>query len=356
MHGVSSSAATTVAVVAMAETTDREALLSLLEPFKGKQVGKLPRVTCGDCSDKRKRCEKHLRERCKTCNAYVSVKHVHLDYVGHAEVTRRLLEVDPAWQWEPLAVEESGLPLIDHDDRGNPVGLWIRLTVLGVTRLGYGSVPPGQGDAVKVLIGDALRNAALRFGVALDMWAKNDRSDPATENAVASGGTASRDRRVAPAVQQTDMAWFADAEARIGRAMNLDDLSLLADEVREKKMAGQCEAGHEAHLWAIGKQREDLLASIPRNKDGSISRSRATDEQLAALGVMTKDEKAEHARMERETKANPKKADRATEQDPADPWVKPVPPDYVCQTCQATGEHFEDECPQESMPRTGGDA
>lgn len=337
-------------------TDTRESLLSLLEPFKGKAVGKLPRVTCGDCSDKRRRCEKHRKVRCETCKAYVSERHIHLDYVGHAEVTRRLLEVDPAWNWEPVAMDENGLPLLDHDDRGNPVGLWIRLTVLGVTRLGYGSVPPGQPDAVKVLIGDALRNAALRFGVALDMWAKNDRSDPATENAVASGGTASRDRRTAPAVQKTDMAWFADAEARIGQAMNLDDLSLLADEVREKKMAGQCEATHEAHLWAIGKQREDLLASVPRNKDGSVSRSRATDEQLAALGLMTKEEKAEHGRLEKETKANPKPAERASGPDPADPWAKPVPPDYLCETCQTRGQHFEDECPKSAAPRTGGES
>lgn len=336
----------------MTETGDREALLTLLDPFKGKQVGKLPRVTCGDCSDKRRNCEKHRKVRCDTCKAYVSEKHIHLDYVGHAEVTRRLLEVDPAWQWEPVAVDENGLPLLDHDDRDNPVGMWIKLTVLGVTRLGYGSVPPGQPDAVKVLIGDALRNAALRFGVALDMWAKNDRSDPAAENAVASGGTASRDRRVAPAVQKTDMTWLADAESRIHRAMNMDDLAALADEVRERKLAGQLEVAHEAHLFAVGKQREDLLASIPRNKDGSISRSRATDEQLAALGVMTKEEKAEHARMERETKANPKLADRATAADGGDQWAtNDVPADYLCETCQTRGEHFEDECPKAPAPR-----
>lgn len=333
---------------------DRGPLLALMEPFKGKQVGKLPRVTCGDCSDKRKRCDKHTKERCKTCNAYTSPQHIHLDYVGHAEVTRRFLEVDPTWQWEPVATDDNGLPMLDHDDRGNPVGLWIRLTVLGVTRLGYGSVPPGQADAVKVLIGDALRNAALRFGVALDMWVKNDRSDPAAENAVASGGTASRDRRVAPAVQKTDMAWLADVEARIHRAMNMDDLAALADEIRERKLAGGLEVAHEQHLFAVGKQREDLLASVPRNKDGSISRSRATDEQLAALGVMTKEEKAEHGRMERDTKANPKKADRATAADPADPWTRTdVPADYLCETCQTRGAHFEDECPKAPVPRTG---
>ena len=57
---------------------------------------------------------------------------------------------------------------------GKPIGLWIKLTVGGVTRLGYGSVTPEAYDPEKQLIGDALRNAAMRFGVALDLWSKSD--------------------------------------------------------------------------------------------------------------------------------------------------------------------------------------
>lgn len=91
-----------------------------------------------------------------------------LDYVSHGNVTRRLLEVDPMWNWEPVALDEYGLPLFDEHG-----GLWIRLTVLGVTRLGYGE-PQGSDryDQTKGAIGNALRNAAMRFGVALDLWAK----------------------------------------------------------------------------------------------------------------------------------------------------------------------------------------
>jgi hypothetical protein len=117
-----------------------------------------------------------------------------LDYVGHADVTSRLLEADPEWNWEPAAKDDRGLPVFDLDKNGNPVGLWIRLTIAGVSRLGYGSVPSDQRDAVKVLIGDALRNAAMRFGVALDLWAKGDRSDPAQENPSGSAGTVARSR------------------------------------------------------------------------------------------------------------------------------------------------------------------
>jgi hypothetical protein len=88
-----------------------------------------------------------------------------LDFVGHADVTNRLLEVDPEWTWEPLGRTEDGLPALDRF--GN---LWIKLTVCGTTRIGV-----GDGKSAKELISDALRNAAMRFGVALDLWAKGDR-------------------------------------------------------------------------------------------------------------------------------------------------------------------------------------
>ena len=88
---------------------------------------------------------------------------VELDYVGHAAVTDRLLAVDPSWTWEPVAHDEHGLPATDGRN------LWIRLTVCGVTRLGV-----GDGASIKEAIGDAIRNAAMRFGVALDLWSKEE--------------------------------------------------------------------------------------------------------------------------------------------------------------------------------------
>lgn len=165
-------------------------LLGLRTPFAAELVGKLPRVTCKACSEGR--CGDHKKAKCAECGNWISERHIHIDYVGHADTTDRLLSVDPEWNWEPKAEDEHGLPLFDTDKNGNPVGLWIKLTVGGVTRLGYGSCPSNQNDAVKVLIGDALRNAAMRFGVALDLWAKGDRADPTRENATASAGQASR--------------------------------------------------------------------------------------------------------------------------------------------------------------------
>ena len=98
---------------------------------------------------------------------------IQLDYVGHAALTKRLLETDLEWSWEPFSVGEDGLPKLD--DKG---GLWIRLTVCGITRIGYGDSGNSKGtNAVKEAIGDALRNAGMRFGAALDLWHKGDLFD-----------------------------------------------------------------------------------------------------------------------------------------------------------------------------------
>ena len=62
--------------------------------------------------------------------SYLPKGGVKLAYVGHAALTDRLLNADPNWTWEPLALDARGLPALD--DAG---GMWIRLTVCGATRL-----------------------------------------------------------------------------------------------------------------------------------------------------------------------------------------------------------------------------
>lgn len=145
------------------------ALAALVAPFPDSAVDLLPRVPRSRRDEQRSFCD-----TCKTSH----VPNVpHLDYVGHAHVTGRLLQVDPFWDWQPVAWDDDGLPRFTRDRSGNPVGLWIRLTAAGVTRLGYGSVEPGAIDAEKQLIGDAIRNSAMRFGVALDLWKKTREDD-----------------------------------------------------------------------------------------------------------------------------------------------------------------------------------
>jgi hypothetical protein len=98
---------------------------------------------------------------------YLPKAGIKLAYVGHAAVTDRLLEVDPEWTWEPAATDENGLPILLR--HGESVGLWIKMTIGGVTRYGF-----GDGPDVKQCISDAIRNAAMRYGVALDLWSKED--------------------------------------------------------------------------------------------------------------------------------------------------------------------------------------
>lgn len=110
---------------------------------------------------------------------------VTLDYVGHASVTKRLLDADPDWTWEPLGLDPSGAPAITIIN--GEASLWIKLTVGGVTRIGVGcesthvlwkGVEKTRTNLNKQLISDAIRNAAMRFGVALDLWKKHDTTDP----------------------------------------------------------------------------------------------------------------------------------------------------------------------------------
>ena len=121
-----------------------DALKKLRDPFPPEQIGKLPKGG------------------------------ILLDFVGHGYLTARFLDVDPEWSWEPFALDANGLPLLDESG-----GLWIRLTICGVTRIGYGDAGTKKGpNAVKEAIGDALRNAGMRFGAALELWCKGDPDAP----------------------------------------------------------------------------------------------------------------------------------------------------------------------------------
>jgi hypothetical protein len=125
--------------------TDAAGLKKLREPFPASQIGKLPKGG------------------------------VYLDFVGHGYLNQRFLDVDPLWNWEPFATDDQGLPRLDEFG-----GLWIRLSICGVTRIGYGDASGKKGpNAVKEAIGDALRNAGMRFGAALDLWCKGDPDAPA---------------------------------------------------------------------------------------------------------------------------------------------------------------------------------
>lgn len=133
---------------------DEKKSAELRKPFSKESVGLLPKPYKKDSP----------KGQCRDCGGWHGLPAVHLDYVGHAAVTDRLLKVDPEWSWEPMGIDQFGLPALDH--AGN---LWIRLTVAGMTRIGV-----GDGASMKERIGDAIRNAAMRFGVALDLWSREE--------------------------------------------------------------------------------------------------------------------------------------------------------------------------------------
>ena len=159
------------------ETPKPTGLELMREPFLPHQISKLPKPT--KAQNEAVKADFKAGIRCTICGGWHHKDVIHLDYVGHAALTDRLLDCDPKWFWEPLAINQDGVPFLDKNG-----GLWIKLFVCGFSRLGYGH-PDGKsgGDAVKEAIGDALRNAAMRFGAALDLWHKGSLHLVETEEA-----------------------------------------------------------------------------------------------------------------------------------------------------------------------------
>ena len=167
---------------------------ALTAPFPQDWIERLPKTLSRDDQNKG-RCENTPRGSQYSadghyCGGWHS-RAVHLDYVGHAGITMRLNDaVGPEnWSWEPYVNTPEGLPGWKRDE------FWIKLTILGVSKIGVGD----DSSSPKVLIGDALRNAAMRFGVGTYLWSKSDiagalaaysEPDPQTpEGEAASAGT-----------------------------------------------------------------------------------------------------------------------------------------------------------------------
>lgn len=133
----------------------------LKEPFDLDEIELLPKPYKKDSP----------KANCQICGGYHGQPAVHLSYVGHAGITMRLNEVDPDWSWEPMALNDSGTPVMSDG------GMWIRLTVLGKTLPAFGDAQGKTGpNATKELIGDAIRNGAMRFGVGTYLWSKSEKA------------------------------------------------------------------------------------------------------------------------------------------------------------------------------------
>jgi hypothetical protein len=98
-----------------------------------------------------------------------------LDFVGHADVNKALCEIDVAWSMEPVAFDEFGLPAFRVENGMAHTAAW--MTVLGIRRLGIGSVMHNKPDLYKELQSDVLRNCAMRHGIFLSLWTKSEWED-----------------------------------------------------------------------------------------------------------------------------------------------------------------------------------
>jgi hypothetical protein len=118
----------------------------LRKPFKPEQIGKLP----------------------------ATQKRPALDFVGHAAVTDRLNKIAPDWSYTVDTMSELNGKV------------WIRgtMTIGGVSRPEF-----GDGDDPKEAIGNFIRRGAMRFGVAIDLWSREElESAPAMEASADAGG------------------------------------------------------------------------------------------------------------------------------------------------------------------------
>lgn len=153
-------------------TTPKTGLALLREPFPPHQILRKPKPTKAQ-----KMSDKSGWVNCAECGQRHARGVIHLDYVGHAALTDRLLDCDPLWSWEPMAIGQDGLPVFDAEG-----GLWGRITVCGHRVIGYGNAEAeaewrAPGDRIKECIGDMLRNGCMRLGAALELWHKGKLHD-----------------------------------------------------------------------------------------------------------------------------------------------------------------------------------
>ncbi len=153
----------------------------LSEPFEDKELELLAKYTGKKDSDNK--VPKTAYKSCSECGGYHPFPCIHLTYVGHAGITDRLNSIGPEnWSWEPMALDSLGQPLMTNG------GMWIWMTVLGKKLPAYGDAGgkavdgKTAGNAIKEVIGDAIRNGAMRFGVGTYLWSKSEKAKDMLED------------------------------------------------------------------------------------------------------------------------------------------------------------------------------
>ena len=180
-----------------------KALADIVDKFAqppAELVSKLP---------KGKRDDSKPKINCNVCGTYHQQGFIHLDFVGHGDITLMLIAADPMWTWEPLAYAPDGGPMTRR--AGPLLEMWGKLTVHGVTRIGVGTCEASKDESAKELIGDFLRNAAMRFGFCTKLWSKTAGMPDMDDEPAAPPATASRP---ATSAAQSNDAFESAAPAR----------------------------------------------------------------------------------------------------------------------------------------------
>jgi len=177
---------------------------------------------------------------------------VQLRYLSHIWVRKALQDADPDWWWEPMGYDSDGQPVLERDSQGNPVGLWIWLHVLGTRKPGYGSVDPGKRDAVKELIGDALRNASMAM-IGGQLWVKDKPKKPKRQTA--------KEREVEHLREQVNPP--ADALAHAEKAAGKEFYDRMVSEYGEEVVNGALATFNIAKFSELTPVKcEAMLASL----------------------------------------------------------------------------------------------
>lgn len=164
--------------LAMAEARDEERKMNVLweklrEPFTEDEIELLPKYV-GPMKDVNgKKVPANDRQRCDECGGFHAFPCVHLHYIGHAGITMRLNDVVGPMNWSltPFAIAQNGAPLLSDG------GAWFTLEILGIKKLCFGDAQGKTGpSAIKEIIGDAIRNGCMRFGIGTYLWSKSEKA------------------------------------------------------------------------------------------------------------------------------------------------------------------------------------
>jgi len=181
-----------------------------------------------------------------------------LDFVGHADICRILITIDQLWSWEPIEWDGGKPAMYIENDM---LTMWGRLTVLGKSVIGVGTVKASAIEASKQVVGDFLRNASMRLGISLSLWTKSEWSELDHNPAPAKRTTGANAKPAAPAAEPTDLisktqiTQFAQACAKAG--LNAEEVGVHAGVDIHKATVADLDKLRKSYKALAAKAKEE---------------------------------------------------------------------------------------------------